>query len=73
MSAETAAQHESLLNQSEAVIDEIFARCSENAPNFGVRNDCFKESLKKAARKYLFSNASADISVDEVKSFFGEI
>jgi RNA polymerase sigma-70 factor len=73
MSAETSIQHESLLNQCEAVMDEIFARCSENAPNFGVRSDCFRESLKKTARKYLFSGDPTDITVDEVKNFLREI
>jgi RNA polymerase sigma-70 factor len=73
MSAETPIQYESLLNQCEAVMDEIFARCSENAPNFGVRNDCFKESLRKTAKKYLFSAEPADITNDEVSSFLREI
>jgi RNA polymerase sigma-70 factor len=72
MSAEETAQHESLLDQCEAVMDGIFTRCNENAPNFGVRQDCFKESLRKTAKKYLFQNAE-DITVDEVKSFLNEI
>jgi hypothetical protein len=73
MSAEIT-RSESLLNQCEAVMDEIFARCAENAPNFGVRNDCFKESLRKTARKYLFTNeAAGDVAVGEVENFLREI
>jgi RNA polymerase sigma-70 factor len=73
MAVETA-QNESLLDQCEAVMDEIFARCEANAPNFGVRNDCFKESLRKTANKYLLQNdSSGDVTVDEIKSFLGEI
>lgn len=72
MSVETN-QHETLLNECESVMDEIFARCAENAPNFGVRSEYFKESLRKTANKYLFSNGSSDIKLDEVKNFLNEI
>ena len=71
---EAVAQHESLLDECEALMDEIFERCRQNAPNFGVQRDCFKESLRKTANKYLFrGTGDADITVDEVKGFLGEI
>ena len=41
-----AAKHNDLINQCENTMDEIFARCAENAPNFGVLVDCFKTSLR---------------------------
>lgn len=72
MSAETAL-HESLLNQCEAVMEEIFTRCTENAPNFGVRRACFIESLKKTAYKYLLREESEAIKIEEIKNFLGEI
>ena len=73
MSAENS-RSESLLSQCEPVMDEIFARCVENAPNFGVRSDCFKESLRKTARKYLFTNdADDDTTAQEVENFLREI
>ena len=72
MSAENN-RNEFLLDQCEAAMDEIYARCNTDAPNFGVRPDAFKQSLRKTANKYLFPTASADITADEVKSFLGEI
>lgn len=50
MSVETD-QYEILLNECESVIAEIYARCVENAPNFGDLKDCFKNSLSKNLRK----------------------
>ena len=66
-------QHEHLLVECEGVMQEIFTHCTENAPNFGVQADCFKESLQRTVRKYLFSNASIPLSVKEVKTFLREI
>ncbi len=67
------AQHEHLLDDCDGVVEEIFAKCSENAPNFGVRIECFRESLYKTARKYLFANSLDLLTVDDVKKFFREI
>ncbi len=75
MSAEPT-QNESLLDGCENVMDGIFALCAENAPNFGVRAESFKDALRKTAYKYLFSGntaAKADITVAEVTDFLHEI
>lgn len=63
-----------LINACEDVMDEIFARCSENAPNFGVRQDCLKDSLKKSAQKFI-ANSGGDStpSAEEVKDFLKSI
>jgi RNA polymerase sigma-70 factor len=66
-------QNEHLLDQCDDVIDEIFARCSENAPNFGVSRDWFRETLHRTVRKYLFSNNQNPLTVTEVKSFLREL
>jgi RNA polymerase sigma-70 factor (ECF subfamily) len=72
-SAAETNQIDELLNSCEPVMEEIFARCEENAPNFAVRIECFKESLKKTARKYLFTDAANLPAVEEVCAFFHEI
>ena len=41
------------------MIDLIYARCVENAPNFGVTADCFKDSLHKTISKYLDADGGA--------------
>jgi RNA polymerase sigma-70 factor len=66
-------QHEHLLDECDGVIEEIFAKCTENAPNFGINLDCFRESLHRTARKYLFANSPETLTANEVKSFFREI
>ena len=72
MSPETI-QHEDLLTACESVINEIFARCAENAPNFGVRDACFKDSLKKTIQKYLSTIASETPSIKEIIDFLQHI
>ncbi len=67
------ARHEHLLDDCDDVIEEIFAKCNENAPNFGVQLECFKESMQRTARKYLFANSLDSLTVNEVKDFFREI
>lgn len=68
-----AVQQEDILRECESVMEEIFARCTENAPNFGVRLDCFKESLHKTARKYLQANSEDNLTQTEVVEFLRQI
>lgn len=67
-----ATQQSDLLNECEPVMEEIFNRCSENAPNYGVRLECFKESLRKTARKYIL-NSGAEVAAAELKNFLRQI
>lgn len=67
-----AAQPTELPKECESVMEEIFNRCSENAPNFGVRLDCFKESLQKTARKYILNSEDA-VSTEELCDFLRQI
>lgn len=66
-------QNEHLLNHCDEVIDEIYAKCNENAPNFGISVECFKESLHRTARKYLFANSQIPLEIGAVQSFFREL
>ncbi len=67
-----ATQQSELPKECESVMEEIFNRCAENAPNFGVRLDCFKESLQKTARKYLL-NSPENVSTRELTDFLRQI
>ncbi len=64
---------EELLQASEPVMDDLFARCIENAPNYGVRRECFKESLRKTISKYLAAASAEPLTEAEVISFLGQI
>ena len=67
------AKHDDLINQCENTMNDIFARCVENAPNFGVLIDCFKDSLRKSSRKYLSINSSEKATVEELNDFLQQI
>lgn len=72
MSPETTLNTD-LLDKCESVMDEIFARCSGNAPNFGVTSDCLKTSLRKTVQKYILKNYSETPDVEEIKDFLQQI
>ena len=62
-----------LLAECESVIDEIYTRCSKNAPNFELTLDCVKDSLRKSAEKFINTNFSEPATVEEVKEFLNNI
>lgn len=62
-----------LLDKCESVMDEIFARCHENAPNFGISSECFKTSLRKTIEKYVLYNSSESATVEELTDFLEKI
>lgn len=64
---------DNLIAQCEGLMDEIFARCTENAPNFGVRENCLRESFKKTLNKFLFSATNELPSPGETKNFLNAL
>ncbi len=68
-----AIKQENLLEQSENLMDEIFTRCVENAPNFGVLIDCFKKSLSKSVRKYISVSSAETATIEDVGEFLSQI
>lgn len=57
--------------ESDALLDGMFARCTENQPNFGVTAECFKKSLQKTIDKYLLSTGEA--SPAEISDLLAQI
>ena len=53
-------------------MDEIFARCQENAPNYGVTAECLRESLQKTTNKFFFANSESP-SLEETREFVSAI
>lgn len=68
-----AIQHEDLFLDCESVMNEIYARCFENAPNFGVSGEHLKASLCKTARKFVQTNPTENVETEEVKEFLQQI
>lgn len=55
------------------LIEGLFTECSENAPNFGVRFECFSESLRKTLDRYVRASAESAPSQAEIVDFLGQI
>ncbi|MGI8467477.1 MAG: sigma-70 family RNA polymerase sigma factor [Pyrinomonadaceae bacterium] len=72
MSAETS-RNDLLPRECETVMNEIFTRCARNAPNFGITEDAFKKSLRRAVNKYLFAGESAKVTAADIENFLREI
>lgn len=68
-----ATINEHLLDECEPVMAGIYARCLENAPNFGVHEGCLKASLRKTAGKYLLSVQGDPLGAEEVKDFLEQV
>jgi RNA polymerase sigma factor (sigma-70 family) len=62
-------QFSPMIAECDPIFDELFARCSLNAPNFNVHEECFKDSLRKTAAKFLSTADSEHASLDELKDF----
>ena len=62
-----------LLESADAEITSIFERCSENAPNFGVRKDCFVESLKRTIEKYLVPASQTPLTQNDISEFLSQL
>ncbi len=55
------------------LIADIYTRCCENAPNFGVSADAFQASLDKTVDKYLVAASAEAVSEIDVREFLGQI
>lgn len=62
-----------LIGNCESLMEEIFAQCVKNAPNFGVGLDCFKKSLTGTIDKFLLKHSKEVPEVAEIKDFLNQI
>ncbi len=65
--------NEDLIKDCSSLMDEMFTRCNETAPNFGVRLDCFKKSLHKTLQKFVSAALPEEPKSEEVKDFLRQI
>ena len=72
MASETTST-EAVIGENDQKIAEIFARCSENAPNYGVRLECFSASVKKSLDKFLASEPGDSPTPAEVSDFIDQL
>ena len=72
MSPETI-QNEEFFPECESIMDEIYARCKENAPNFGITSEHLKDSLCRTVRRFIQNGAPEKPSTDEIKDFLRQL
>ncbi len=72
MSSETVINEE-LLKKCDLVISEMFADCIKTAPNFGVQEQSFKDSLSKTARRYIANADGEKVTYEELADFLRQI
>ncbi len=65
--------NETLLQLFDSTTAEMYERCRENAPNFGVDLDGFRSSLRKTAEKHLLSDGGNDVTPAELAEFLEQI
>ena len=68
-----AKSNGSIPAESYSLIETLFAKCTENAPNFGVRPDCFKASLQKSIARFIDASSSGTPSAGEINDFLNQI
>lgn len=64
--------NEDLQRHCEEVIGQMYARCHENAPNFGVSPGCFSSSLMATVERFAGSGGKS-ISTKEIDDLLGQI
>ena len=64
--------NDALQRHCDSVVGQMFERCHENAPNFGVTSECFSKSLNTTFAKFAGSS-SDELSDKDVTDFLGQI
>ena len=62
-----------LLRSADGEITASFELCTESAPNFGVRKDCFVESLGRTIEKYLAPASAEPLTPADVAQFLDQL
>lgn len=72
MSPETQKE-ECLLKECQGVMKKLYAECLQNAPNFGVEEVVFTNSLSNSIRKYLIKSSDDIPTLEEANDFLNSI
>ncbi len=69
----TPIMNEELQKLTDSMIADIYDRCHENAPNFGVTVDVFNGSLNKTTAKYVFAASPEPVAASDLREFLEQI
>jgi len=65
--------NEEFVSQYETQVDELFARCAQNAPNLGVEQDAFKTSVNRTLVRFLHASPDAPPTEAETRDFLEQL
>ncbi len=64
--------NEDLQRHCEEIIGQMYARCHENAPNFGVTHECFSSSLNATIDRFS-SSGDKTLTIKDIDDLLGQI
>ena len=62
-----------VLAECSSLMDDMFARCHANAPNYGVDRDRFRGSLERITRKFIAAGDADTLTPVDVADFLSQI
>ena len=65
--------NDELQKLADAMIADIYAKCHENAPNFGISTEAFSASLNKTTAKYLVAASPDPLNESELREFLEQL
>ena len=66
-------QHEDFFPECESVMDEIYSRCKDNAPNYGISSRQLKDSLFRTVRRFVQNSLSEQPTAEEIREFLRQL
>lgn len=67
------SQLDELFAAADTEITAVYDRCCENAPNFGVRKECFIESVRRTVEKYVLPASELPLTSQQVVDFVSQL
>ncbi|MER3631448.1 MAG: hypothetical protein C4325_04175, partial [Blastocatellia bacterium] len=64
--------NDDLLTYCNAVIEELYERCRQNEPNYGVQPECFATSMRSTLKRYAAS-CTGELSPAQAETFLRQI
>ncbi|MDH3493020.1 MAG: hypothetical protein OEM82_05680 [Acidobacteriota bacterium] len=66
-------QFEQILDSCSALVAELFEDCVKKSPNFGVAEECFRESLVNSVHKFVLEPSGGEAAGADIESFLRSV
>ena len=68
-----SVKNDELMSLFDARIDDLFAQCAANAPNFGITREDFKDSITRTLSRFLQATPDTPATEAELSEFLDQI